>query len=75
VVQTLARDFEDTLAFYTLQKEAALRDEQWPAHQLRTTSPLERMFRVFRQRYRKAILLHSVTGLQAITAQLADGFS
>jgi putative transposase len=74
-VQTLARDFDDTLAFYTIQEQAALRDERWPAHLLRTTSPLERMFREFRQRYRKAILFHSVTGLQAVTAQLADRFS
>jgi putative transposase len=74
-VQTLARDFDDTLTFYAIQEQAALRNEQWPAHLLRTTSPLERMFREFRQRYRKAILFHSVTGLQAVTAQLADRFS
>jgi transposase-like protein len=75
VIQTLVRDFEDTLAFYTLQKEATLRDERWPAHLLRTTRPLERMFREFRQRYRKAILFHSVTGLQPVTTQLAGRFS
>jgi putative transposase len=74
-VQTLARDFADTLAFYAVQDQAARRGEQWPAHRLRTTSPLERMFREFRQRYRKAILFHSVTGLQAVTAQLAHRFS
>jgi putative transposase len=74
-VQTLARDFDDTLAFYDIQDQAARRGEQWPAHRLRTTSPLERMFREFRQRYRKAILFHSVTGLQAVTAQLAHRFS
>jgi putative transposase len=74
-IRTLARDFDDTLAFYAIQEQAALRNERWPAHLLRTTSPLERMFREFRQRYRKAILFHSVTGLQAITAQLADRFS
>jgi transposase-like protein len=74
-VQTLVRDFDDTLAFYAIQDQAARRGEQWPAHRLRTTSPLERMFREFRQRYRKAILFHSVTGLQAVTAQLADRFS
>lgn len=74
-IQTLERDFEDTLAFYAVLEQAARRGEQWPAHLLRTTSPLERMFREFRQRYRKAILFHSVTGLQAVTAQLADRFS
>jgi transposase-like protein len=74
-IQTLERDFEDTLAFYAIQEPAARRGEQWPAHRLRTTSPLERMFREFRRRYRKAILFHSVTGLQAVTAHLAERFS
>ena len=74
-IQTLARDFEDTLTFYTLQEQAALRGEDWPARLLRTTSPLERMFREFRQRYRQAVLFHSVTGLHAVTAHLADRFS
>ncbi len=74
-VQTLERDFEATLSFYTVLEQAAIRGEQWPAHLLRTTSPLERVFREFRQRYRKAILFHSVTGLQAVTAQLANRFS
>jgi transposase-like protein len=74
-VQTLERDFEATLSFYVVLEQAARRGEQWPAHLLRTTSPLERMFREFRQRYRKAILFHSVTGLQAVTAQLANRFS
>lgn len=74
-IQTLARDFEDTLTFYAVQEQAALCGEYWPAHLLRTTSPLERMFREFRQRFRKAILFHSATGLQAVTAHLADRFS
>jgi transposase-like protein len=74
-IQTLDRDFDDTLTFYAIQEQAARRGEQWPARVLRTTSPLERMFREFRQRYRKAILFHSVTGLQAVTAQLANRFS
>jgi putative transposase len=75
VIQTLERDFEDTLAFYTVMEQAGRQGEQWPAHLLRTTSPLERMFREFRQRYRKAILFHSVTGLQSVTAHLAYRFS
>lgn len=74
-IRSLARDFEETLTFYAVQEQAAQRGEHWPAHALRTTSPLERMFREFRQRYRKAILFHSVTGLQAVTAQLAARFS
>ncbi len=74
-VQILSRDFEETLSFYAVQEQAALQGESWPAHLLRTTSPLERMFREFRQRYRKAVLFHSITGLQAVTALLADRFS
>jgi transposase-like protein len=74
-IATLSRDFDDTLTFYALQEQAALRAEEWPAHLLRTTSPLERMFREFRQRYRRAILFHSPAGLQAVTAQLAARFS
>jgi transposase-like protein len=74
-IRTLTRDFEDTLTFFAIQELATLRGEQWPAHLLRTTSPLERMFREFRQRYRKAILFHSTTGLQAVTAQLSHRFS
>jgi transposase-like protein len=74
-IRTLARDFDDTLSFYAVQEQAAQRGEHWPAHLLRTTSPLERMFREFRQRYRKAIVFHSPTGLQAVTAQLAHRFS
>jgi transposase-like protein len=74
-IQTLARDFDDTLTFYAVQEQAALRSEHWPAHALRTTSPLERMFREFRQRYRRAVVFHSPGGLQAVTAQLAERFS
>jgi transposase-like protein len=74
-IRTLQRDFEDTLTFYSVQEKAANRKEIWPAHLLRTTSPLERMFREFRMRYRKAVLFHSALGLQAITAQIAQRFS
>lgn len=74
-IQTLTRDFDATLTFYGVQEQAALRGENWPAHLLRTTSPLERSFREFRQRYRKAVVFHSPAGLQAVTAQLAARFS
>lgn len=74
-IRTLARDFDDTLTFYAVQEQAALRGENWPARLLRTTSPLERMFREFRQRYRQAVLFYSATGLHAVTAQLAARFS
>lgn len=74
-IQTLSRDFDDTLTFYTVQERAEFGGQQWPAHLLRTTSPLERTFREFRQRYRRAVLFHSPVGLQAVTAQLAARFS
>jgi transposase-like protein len=74
-IRTLARDFEDTLTFYAVQEQAALCGEYWPAHVLRTTSPLERMFREFRQRFRKAVLFYSASGLHAVTALLAARFS
>jgi putative transposase len=74
-IQTLIRDFDDTLTFYAVQEQAALRGEHWPSHLLRTTSPLERSFREFRRRYRNAILFQSPIGLQAATAQLAARFS
>lgn len=74
-IQTLTRDFDATLTFYHIQEQAAIRGEDWPAHLLRTTSPLERSFREFRQRYRKAVVFHSPAGLQAVTAQIAARFS
>jgi transposase-like protein len=74
-IQTLIRDFDDTLTFYSIQEQAARRGEQWPAHLLRTTSPLERSFREFRRRYRNAVLFHSVLGALAVTSQLAERFS
>jgi len=74
-IRTLARDFEDTLMFYVVQEQAALRGELWPVRLLRTTRSLERTFREFRRRFRNAVLFHSTTGLQAVTAHLADRFS
>lgn len=74
-IRTLARYFDATLTFYGVQQQAAFRGENWPARLLRTTSPLERSFREFRQRYRKAVVFHSPAGLQAVTAQLAARFS
>lgn len=74
-IETLARDFEATLAFYDVQEEAEWRGEKWHSRFLRTTSPLERMFREFRRRFDQAILFHSPTGACAATAQLASRFS
>jgi putative transposase len=74
-IRTLARDFDDTLMFYAVQEQAALRGEYWHARLLRTTSPLERTFREFCRRFRNAVLFYSATGLQAVTTHLADRFS
>lgn len=74
-VATLRRDFEQTLTFYAVQEQAAAQGQIWPAYLLRTTSPLERMFREFRRRFRNAILFHSQVGAVAATAQLASRFS
>jgi transposase-like protein len=67
-IETLLRDFEETLAFYPVQQRAADQGQNWPAHLLRTTSQLERTFREFRRRYRRAVLFHSDRGAQAVTA-------
>ena len=74
-IATLTRDFDQTLTFYAVQEQAAAQGQVWPAYTLRTTSPLERMFREFRRRYRNAILFHSEDGALAVTAQIASRFS
>lgn len=74
-IRTLQNDFDATLSFYAVQEQAAERNELWPAHLLRTTSPLERTFREFRRRYRLAVLYYSEAGAEATTFQLAGRFS
>jgi putative transposase len=74
-IETLRRDFNATLTFYAVQERAAERNEDWPSHRLRTTSPLERTFRDFRRRYRLAVVFHSEAGACATTSQLAARFS
>ncbi|HLA98025.1 MAG TPA: transposase [Anaerolineales bacterium] len=74
-IRTLQNDFEATLTFYAVQEQAAERNEVWPSHLLRTTSPLERTFRDFRRRYRLAVLFHSDAGARSTTSQLAARFS
>jgi transposase-like protein len=69
-IDTLRRDFADTLTFYGVQAAAALRGEGWPAHHLRTTSLLEREFRAWRRRLSGASLFHSSSGLEAVVHQL-----
>jgi transposase-like protein len=74
-IKTLQRDFAATLTFYDALEYAEALGQAWPAHLLRTTSPLERLFREFRRRFRQAVLFYSTTGAQAATAQLASRFS
>ena len=69
-VATMRRDFEDTLTFYQVQAAAELRGEVWPAHRLRTTSPLEREIRASRRRLDGVVLFHSPSGLKAVFHQL-----
>jgi hypothetical protein len=74
-VQTLQRDFEATLTFYDVMEQAQQEGKTWSPHLLRTTSPLERIFREFRRRFRQAVLFHSPAGAQAAVAQLVSRFS
>ena len=69
-IATLRRDFEATLIFYRVQVTATLNGAVWPAHRLRTISPLEREFRAFRRRFCEATLFHSPSGLEAVVHQL-----
>ena len=68
-VATAQRDFDQTVTFYQVQADAAQRGETGPATYLRTTSHLERLFRVVRRHVRQAMVLHSPTGLVALAYQ------
>ena len=60
---TLQRDFEATLSFYKVQREAALQGKPWPARLLRTTSLLERANRAIRRAIRRGCAWPSKEGL------------
>lgn len=64
-VETLSRDFELTLTFYTVQANARLHDQDWPLQLLRTSSHLERENREIRSLFRHHLLFHSQQGLAA----------
>ena len=66
---TMRRDFDHTLTFYAVQAHAKRLGASWPAMYLRTTSHLERLFRMIRRRVRQALVLHSPTGLMALAQQ------
>jgi transposase-like protein len=64
-VATLARDFELTLVYLKVLKEARLKGEEWRVECLRTTSLLERVQRHFRQKARQVVIAHSDKGVAA----------
>jgi len=73
-VATLERDFEETLAYLRAQERArqegqaafSTENAEWQAQSLRTTSPLERVQRQFRQKMRQVVIAHSERGVEAI---------
>jgi transposase-like protein len=68
-VETLCRDFADTLAFYDVLAWATAQGHDWPVAWLRTTSPLERVNRSYRRKLRQMVIAHSQIGLQAVLYQ------
>jgi hypothetical protein len=78
-VATLERDFDLTLGYLRVQERAHRRGEQWKVECLRTTSPLERIQRHFRQKARQVVISHSWDGVEAAIRlviarrHLADG--
>ena len=64
-VETLARDFDQTLVYLKVLEKARRRGEAWKVESLRTTSPLERVQRHFRQKGRQTVIFHSDKGVDA----------
>jgi transposase-like protein len=64
-VATLERDFDQTLAYLKVLERARTRGEAWRVECLRTTSPLERVQRQFRQKQRQLLISHSERGVDA----------
>lgn len=64
-VATLERDFDQTLTYLTVQERARREGQEWRRECLRTTSPLERVQRQFRQRARQVMVAHSEKGAEA----------
>lgn len=64
-VATLERDFEATIVYLDVLERARHRGEEWKAECLRTTSPLERVQRHFRQKARQVVIFHSQRGVEA----------
>ncbi len=64
-VETLERNFDQTLAYLQVLDKARRRREEWKVECLRTTSPLERVQREFRHKARQATIFHSHKGVDA----------
>lgn len=64
-VLTLKRGFAATLVYLDVLAEASKVGEHWEVRYLRTTSPLERVNRALRQKFRQVVIFHSEKGLQA----------
>ena len=64
-VATLERDFAQTSAYLPAQERARKEGQAWRGERLRTTSPLERVQRHFRQKARQVVVVHSENGAEA----------
>ncbi len=63
-VVTLARDFDQTLTYLRVLARARATGHAWRVEALRTTSPLERVQRHFRQKARQVVIAHSEQGIE-----------
>ncbi len=61
---TLERGFDRTLVYLRVRERARQRGEEWRVECLRTTSPLERVQRHFRQKARQIVVAHSWDGIE-----------
>ena len=64
-VATLERDFDQTLVYLRVIERARAQGQSWRVEALRTTSPLERVQRHFRQKARQIVIAHSEQGVEA----------
>lgn len=64
-VATLERDFDQTLVYLRVLERARAKGQAWRVECLRTTSPLERVQRHFRQKARQVVIAHSERGIEA----------
>ena len=64
-VSTLERDFDQTLVYLRVLERARAHGQDWRVECLRTTSPLERVQRHFRQKARQVVIAHSEQGIEA----------